>query len=239
MKLKLHPVNRLKKGNRWCGTAVISALTTCTTDDASYHIRKATGKTSVKGTNIYEIRKVLQSAGITCLNEYTSSGLYKDQTLTQWLKSKKRVAGKVYLLAAGNHWQLISGNRYVCGVTTDIVGLKHPKIMRRARVTEVYEVVAPDGVKKLRSKPKRKPNYKLMKLKKRAAELGIELEIDRTEIYDGKQEHQYYIGDPKELIEDGHYAWGNDELEQLLPEFIQAYEQAGATELKQAANPSS
>ena len=48
----------------------------------------------------------------------------------------------MYLLVAGNHYQLVRGRRYVCGITKDIVSIKDKKVKRRARVTEVYELVA-------------------------------------------------------------------------------------------------
>ena len=46
--------------------------------------------------------------------------------------------GNLYLLVAGNHWQLIQDMRYVCGIVKDVVSIEHPKVKRRARVTAVY-----------------------------------------------------------------------------------------------------
>lgn len=63
-------------------------------------------------------------------------------TLAAWLKFSKheRTAGRVYLVCAGLHWQVISGRRYVCGITGDIVSIKDKKVRRRARVTGVWEL---------------------------------------------------------------------------------------------------
>lgn len=63
-------------------------------------------------------------------------------TLAQWLKDTKadRTAGRVYLIAAGLHWQVISGRRYCCGLTGEIVSIKHKRVRRRARVTGVWEL---------------------------------------------------------------------------------------------------
>tara|TARA_Y100000401_G_scaffold115874_2_gene120393 strand:+ start:649 stop:1188 length:540 start_codon:yes stop_codon:yes gene_type:complete len=64
-------------------------------------------------------------------------------TLAAWLREHKgmRTSGRVYLLAAGNHWQLITGFRYACGQVGEIVSVRDPRVRRRARVSEVYEVI--------------------------------------------------------------------------------------------------
>jgi hypothetical protein len=63
-------------------------------------------------------------------------------TLAAWLKATKdeRTAGRVYLLVAGLHWLVVSGRRYVCGITGDIVSIKDKRVRRRARVTGAWEV---------------------------------------------------------------------------------------------------
>lgn len=64
-------------------------------------------------------------------------------TLAAWLREHKNIltSHRVYLLAAGNHWQLITGFRYACGQVGEIVSVRDPRVRRRARVSEVYEVI--------------------------------------------------------------------------------------------------
>lgn len=227
MKLKIQNVTRKSRGNRYCGPAVISAVTGCDTDTAAYHIRQFNGQQAVKGTYHHEIKRVLKQAGIE-LN-YVRPTYTGTPTFAQWLKVSKRPAGKVFLIAYGSHWGLVSGRRYVCGITGKVVSVtdRTAGIKRRARVTSVYELVAPDGVKKLSPAPKKKAgrSYRMSKLKKEASVRGFIIEKDY-----GFDEPTWYCRHSDEDIDlavsggDEHYAKGGDELIWKLEAWIEIFD---------------
>ena len=136
----IHDVIRKPRGNRFCGPAAISALTKLDTDQAAAIIRDSFDKRQVTGTSTRQVMYVL---GLCGYKLQSFSTLAKKQTLAAFLSEtiKLRTTGRVFLVVAGNHWQLIEGRRYVCGISKEVVSVKHEKVKRRARVTEVYEVV--------------------------------------------------------------------------------------------------
>jgi len=161
MKLKLRAITDGPDKNRFCGPSVISALTDLTTGEAARLIRKNTGRQSITGTSTSEIKYALLACNIkwkhyhTC-NEYgqrepLNNGLLYPRkfrrtgpTLARWLKlsKKDRTSDRVFLIAAGCHWQLVSGRRYTCGRIREIVSIRDKRVKRRARVEEVYELVS-------------------------------------------------------------------------------------------------
>jgi hypothetical protein len=145
--MKLHPVNHVSDKNRYCGPAVISAITGMRTGEAARLIRAMTGGTCVMGTHDFELREAFKRCGVEMRHIRTPPAGDR-LTLADWLRQshQARTAGRVFLLAAGNHWQLISCNRYVCGLTREIVDVKDPRVKRRARVTDVFELIAPGPI---------------------------------------------------------------------------------------------
>lgn len=137
--MTLKPVN--KGNNRFCGPAIISAITGIDTDEASRMIREVNGKSLVMGTHFWELRDVLNKLGYGCSSVPVPRDPYL--TLAAWLRENKsiRTAGRIYLLDAGHHWQLVSGRRFVCGRTIEIVSVRDKRVPRRARVKRVWEIV--------------------------------------------------------------------------------------------------
>ena len=203
-KLNIKPVNNGKTPadrNRFCGPAVISALTGMTTSEAARLVRHVSGRKTVKGTYTWEVKHALAACGIECqrYSRFCGEPIRKaNPTLAQWLKAtvKQRTAGRVYLLVAGNHYQLIQGRRYVCGITKDIVSIKDKKVKRRARVTEVYEVVADAKVvipqEARKPKATRNDNHRA-RAQRLAKQLGIKIDIERFYEFDGSRALQYWI----------------------------------------------
>ena len=144
--LKMRAINhgtRKADKNRYCGPAVISSLTGITTAGASRLIRHINPRrTRVIGTYSWEVCKALRLCGVI-VNRIDHPTRHKI-TLARWLKLniKERTPGRIFLIDAGYHWQLVSGRKYVCGRIGDIVSIKHPKVKRRARVRQVYEITA-------------------------------------------------------------------------------------------------
>ena len=184
--MKLNPVNKTKNGNRYCGPAVISSVTGCTTDEAAKSIRTISGQRAVRGAATRHVLEAFsQHWGVTnkpLFDAHWRTPRNQLPTLASWLRLNKhrRTAGRVFLIVAGNHFQLVSGRKYVCGITRDVVSIKDDKVKRRARVSEVYELTgAPKltdaGRAALASKPVQSDKVVARKL---AREYGITIELD-------------------------------------------------------------
>jgi len=170
MKLKLRDITDSPDKNRWCGPSVISAVTKLTTGEAARLIRELTGKRKVTGTAHWHMRLALKACNIQMirkLNTQAPDGSYVSRhgsiagtdeaigagvmgndpsssiTLSRWLRNtvKIRNAHRVFLLVGANHWQLVSGRRYICGLTRKIVSVKHARF-RRGRINAVYELLS-------------------------------------------------------------------------------------------------
>ena len=146
---KIRPINHgtvRADRNRYCGPAVISAITGICTGDAARRIRENTGRKMITGTHPREVIDVLNQYDITATRQTMGFSLNRSTgpTLAAWLKAtvKDRTADRVFLIVSGWHWQLVQGRRYVCGLTSEIVSIKDKRVKRRARVADVYELTA-------------------------------------------------------------------------------------------------
>jgi len=147
--LYIKPVNHgqtKRDKNRYCGPAVISAITGITTGEAAAQLRAFSGRRMITGTGTWEVQNILLRNGVGMkdvrkwwdVKFNPTNGV----TLAGWLKAsvKDRNAKRVFLVVAGWHWQLVQGRRYVCGRTGEIVSIRDKRVKRRARVAEVYEL---------------------------------------------------------------------------------------------------
>lgn len=140
--MKIQPITHGKGDrNRFCGPAVISAVTGMHTGEAARLIRVVTGKKRVTGTHSHQIAKAFQKCNVLMTKVPV---IIQKPTLVTWLRENKerRTTGRVYLLAAGNHWQIITGRRYACGKVKELVPVTDERVKRRARVTGAWELVA-------------------------------------------------------------------------------------------------
>jgi len=229
--MKLNPVNRPKGHNSYCGPAVISAVTGCTTNEAASVTRLLTGRESIKGTYTYEVRNTLSRYGVTMRRMRVDR-----PTLTQWLKANKdkRTSGRVFLLVAGHHWQLISGRRYVCGRIGEVVSIKDKRVKRRARVTEAYELTGTIGLcedvqkrldrKVTERKHDQSGRVRLRRLIPQAERLGLTVENDSEPglIRYWVSPDSSWRDDPRE---DEHFAYDADMMFELI-EYYRAHEDA-------------
>ena len=139
--MKLRDVNRPAGHNRYCGPAVVSAVTGCDTNHAATLMRRYWGRRAIRGSYTEEVRHALSYYGIRMVrrDRYPKG---ERPTLAAWLKANKgdRTAGRVFLVSAGRHWQLVSGRRYVCGRIGKVVSIRDKRIKRRARVAAVWEL---------------------------------------------------------------------------------------------------
>lgn len=190
--MKINPVNHAKGDtNSYCGPSAISIVTGMSSGEAARLLRHVADKASIKGTHSYEMEAAFRRCNI-----YMRKVPVKPQpakmirgknetrpTMTQWLRDSKdqRTPGRVYLIAAGNHWQIVSGRRFCCGKTKQIVSITDKKANRRARVSEVWELIEvgtiriPDIARKV-NKTRRVDPCRL-RLKKLERELGFKGKI--------------------------------------------------------------
>tara|TARA_R110000751_G_scaffold48500_2_gene107922 strand:- start:114 stop:860 length:747 start_codon:yes stop_codon:yes gene_type:complete len=185
-KLKLKAITDGKDKNRYCGPSVISALTDLTTGEAARLIRMQNGRSTIRGSYTHEVLDALRACNIKA-TRWQKPGARLNRTtgptLAGWLKMSKeeRAPGRVFLILAGHHWQLVSGRRYTCGRIRDIVSIKDKRVKRRARVEGVYELTS-DNVTKPSidvSKPKSKSNpayYQIKKVIKQYPEFDLTYE---------------------------------------------------------------
>lgn len=207
--LKLNPVTR--DGNRYCGPAVISALTRCTTNEASRLIRSVNGKRSVKGTSYGDLIASLSLCGIS------ANLLYRYQTqrptLAKWLEQTEwlRKPGRVFLVVAGNHWQVISSDTYVCGIVRDVVEVTHSRVKRRARVAVVWELTA-EAVSipaAARTAPAPRTGDKdKRELRTLVKQYGLDFEVTDREDYRGWVYPPAGFPDEQDPLYDDHYFVG-------------------------------
>jgi hypothetical protein len=158
--MKIHQVkdgNSSGDKNLFCGPSAISILTGMTTGEAARLLRAVSGRRQIKGTGDGLIYKGLARCGLRM--KHLPIRL-RPMTLNQWLKLTvaERTPGRVFLISAGNHWQVITGRRYACGRIREIVSIRDKRVKRRCRVEDVYEivqlngkVVIPDEAKKQKS----------------------------------------------------------------------------------------
>ena len=194
---KVRPVNHgssKRDKNRYCGPAVLSIMSGITTAQASRLIRHLYPYLhAVRGTSSGQIKKAFGELGINMFSvayRPAASGK-RNPTLAGWLKQTvdERTPGRVFLLVAGHHWQIVTGRRDICGIVKELGSIKDKRVKRRARVTEVYELEPQHSDGKVRvpshllEAPKsRKSNNaysRVQKLIKKYPNLELGYELDR------------------------------------------------------------
>lgn len=186
----IKPVRRAAKGhNRYCGPAALSIISGIDTAEAAAVIRFVGNKASVKGTSDYDQLRALNLLGFSAKSAAKVDPLNpkNNPTLAAWLRDTTRTRGSsLFLIAAGNHWQVVQGRRYCCGLSKEIVSIRDEKVKRRARVTAVYEItqdrkVALADVLPARAKTARVPARE--RANRLAKQYDIEIETERCSGY--------------------------------------------------------
>lgn len=142
--MELKPLNRPPGANRYCGPAAISFITGLSTDEAAQLFRRISGRHAITGTGSGEISSALRACGFGMRRLHLSeTGDHETPpTLARWLSDARpiRTRGRVFLVDAGHHWQLITGRRYACGRIGEIVSVRDKRVARRARVKGIWEI---------------------------------------------------------------------------------------------------
>ena len=164
------------KGNRYCGPAVVSFLTGIETDDAAALIRSKSGQRAIRGTSTRALLAALAACGIKAERRQG----YARRTLAAWLQLTvdERTAGRMWLVVAGHHFQLVSGRRYACSMVAEVCSVRDKRVKRRARVAEVFELTgtpdAREALKPIKAAQERKR-------KQAANAAGCRREVKRLE----------------------------------------------------------
>ena len=246
MKLKLNQiVDEKGNTNRYCGPSAISAVTGMPTGSAAKLLRIVGGRKAIKGAYVGEVKSALYKCNIlaepskpTTLGVKMPDGTDRKTwsqeprvTLAQWLKHSKtiRTSGRIFLIVAGNHYQLVSGRKFTCGRVRDIISIRGKGVKRRSRVERVFELVAREGgvkipeelfqKKQLTEDQKRNAKWRYQ-ARKLAKEHGITIELEQIDSYDNMR--QYYVSMPDEYeelarhLDNGlycdHLCWGFSEV---------------------------
>ncbi len=237
MTVKLRPINRGPRDNRYCGPAVVSFVTGQNTSDVSRYIRnKFRNGRPIRGTYDHEVKHAFRALGFD-LNRAPVRVNNKLPTLAGWLKAYKdmRTAGRVFLISAGHHWQLISGRKYACGRIGEIVSIRDKRVKRRCRVRNVWEISKFDikdsdwqnyGVQT--SMPKTNYSYLIKKMLRQYPQFGFDYEVEWRD--PDTRVAQYYVSMSHELedlaeqlddcLKDEHYCYGLEEVYSRMQEML-------------------
>lgn len=201
------------KGNRYCGPAVISALAGITTVEAAALIRQHSQgeRRAIKGTSTQEVRRALDALGFRMSGMTYSASVEASRrsvNLARWAKDCAH-SDDVYLISAGNHWQLVQGRYAICGKTKNFVLVAdHPNA--RTFVKEAWRVTRARTVEPAAVIPKKDtatPNAR-RKARALAAKHGVLLEpiTDEPDSSIGV----FQASGHRDPYDDGHYFSPND-----------------------------
>jgi hypothetical protein len=241
--MKIKKVNRPKNHNRYCGPAVISSLTGCDTNMAAKAIRKISGQRAVRGSSDRSLTTALRK--FWGIDNGRIEQINSKLTLAGWLKQSKdrRNPGRVFLVCAGNHWQLISGRKYVCGISQNVVSVRDKIVKRRARVRVVYELttrgsqvkLTTQGKQELIEQPKQEcavdRREKNMWAKARRLSKKWDIPYQDESYWDwGDYVKKWYIACPEWItgddpIEEGHYPRYADDAVEILEVYAKHHPQ--------------
>jgi len=206
--MKIKAVNNSTSDvNNYCGPAVISAVTGMTTGEAARLIRHVSGQKMVKGSHTFHVLRALSLCNI----QNVKTTVVTRPTLAQWLKGSKdiRTSGRVFLIVAGNHFQLVEGRRYVCGRTRDIVSVRSKLVKRRCRVETVHELVREGKIQipNAARKPVDHVASDRAKAQRLAKKMDVKINIERVSSYYGYGDRfsQYWVEDYKDVNAKGEF----------------------------------
>ena len=231
MSMKLHQIHGK---NRYCGPAAISAITGASTDDAAYAIRCRSGQRFVKGSEDRHVLEALLESGVFAERAY-SAPTGKGLTFAQWRRHSKgdRKAGVVFLVIAGNHYQVVSGRRATCGRLREIVSIADKRLKQRARVCAVWKLIAPSKITPPVQPKRSKDRYASARAKARqlASKHGCEIDIDRN--YYGGFTH-YWVYGPDHVEADKDYPYEGDHIVHDWDEVVERIEDIAKFEASMA-----
>jgi hypothetical protein len=141
--IQLRPVNKPKGENRFCGPAAISCVTGLTTGNIAEVLRNVFRRRMITGLAQDHLRWFLGRCGIKTerIASYKCHSNSERPSLAKWLATSVDIKpSKVYIVVAGNHYSVIQGDQYCCGLVGDIINVTDKRARRRAKVLEAFEL---------------------------------------------------------------------------------------------------
>lgn len=155
------PVRAKRGSNRYCGPSALSAVTGIDTYHTAALLRHVSGRPAIRGCAVDHMLVALHRLGLRVDMIASFSYLPSRQrpTLQAWARdSEYRRRNDVILCVAGDHYVLLQGDRYVCGISKDVVPLAEAPY-RRHKLSSAFRLTRakpqPD-IKALLPKPRRK-----------------------------------------------------------------------------------
>lgn len=155
-RVALHVIRKAERGhNGYCGPAAVAAITGLDTAESAALIRRATGRTRVRGLFSHELLRTLRLAGFAVEALPPPDGesnrwwdVYwpkaKQPTFGAWLRDSDllRDRHRALVLSVGRHFIVVSGGHYIDNAAGSPQPVESwPK--RRARVRAVLTVDLP------------------------------------------------------------------------------------------------
>ena len=228
MSLKWHPVRKLKKGNSYCGPAVVSILTGVNTDEAARVIRSCGYRLIVKASSTGEITRTLEKFGLQC-------------HLRPWgdfLINYARKPG-TFLVLYRHHWAIVGNGKYVCSHHREPFPVEGPTppsrvINWKAPVTYVREVTGelsgtrPAEMQKKKAQPMNPGKVKVTRL---AKAWGIDCSQDTTYsmIYVNTGRAFSYRDEELDPYHGDHFAADWEEAKERVERYIRELTSANST----------
>ena len=188
VKLKtLHPIHGK---NRWCGPGAISLLTGMSTDEASRLARSFTLSTKCTYMTHRTMLQCLDECNLNpnLFDRYEHIPTRKRPTLNQWRKQfkndlrLKEQGYDVFLVSAGNHYQILQGDFFVDNIVKDPILFDEMKKGKGRRVRKVWKIYMKKGkdiqIPTVAKDNPQKRNSIKGKVKRLAKKMNMDLEIE-------------------------------------------------------------
>lgn len=138
--MKIYPIKRKPRQNRYCGPGVVSLLTGLDPGTAADLIRSHSGQRNVKGTWTIFVLRSLHDCGLQTKLLET-----QPQRFSEWLEETRLIREayptRVFFVVTKRHFQIIQGDRFCDNATHDLVDLSDPRVRPGQTVMQVHEVM--------------------------------------------------------------------------------------------------
>ena len=129
--------------NRYCGPAILAALSTGNTDHAAITLELVTGRENIRGVDSFDLDAAIRRRigyRLDRIEFYGRFDTWERPTLAAWFR-RDRNPTDILIVDAGNHWMLVQGPVILDNSTRAPVPIRGAKtIRRRSRVYAIYRL---------------------------------------------------------------------------------------------------
>jgi len=146
------PKGRSRNRVNWCGPYALAVIFGSSYDHADLIVRKATGKTMVKGLWLSEMRAAINDRNngvqrklavvrhdVTDFRGAGHTGRAKHMTMTQWYKQRPNKTA-TYLVMVTGHFLIVRGTKVIDNHSRKWEPFHARRTMKRSHVKGVYEI---------------------------------------------------------------------------------------------------